>query len=156
MVANWTTDYEAFWGGLFISPDSRVGTSVGNSILWGNSVGGLVGMTAYQINYSPMPTYSIVEGGLAVGFGNTSTDPQFVNDTGFLGDPLLADYSLLPTSPAVDSGSNALLAIGNPRDLQETRRRFDELTVADTGFGIAPLVDRGALEYSETIGRYYC
>ncbi len=117
------------------------GTStISNCILWQNTGPG--GMTsANQLTNSGGSTtvsYSIAQGGLA-GTGNLNTDPLFV-------DAPTRNFQLQLTSPAIDSGSNAMVPAGTILDLASAPRFVDLPTVVDTGAGIAPIVDRGAFE----------
>jgi hypothetical protein len=117
------------------------GTStLGNCILWGNTGPG--GATsANQISNgggTTNATYCIVQGGYT-GTGNTSGDPLFVNAAGL-------DFSVQDASPAIDSGSNALVPAGTTTDIAGLPRFVDVPTVTDTGSGTAPMVDRGAYE----------
>jgi hypothetical protein len=76
-------------------------------------------------------TWSIVEGGWP-GTGNSAADPLFANAAG-------GDWSLLPGSPAVDTG-DAMDGVGG-FDLAGTPRRLDGL------LDVGSEVDRGALEF---------
>jgi hypothetical protein len=112
-----------------------------NCVFWGNSGPG--GATAAnQVNAgggTNLVQYSVVQGGFA-GTGNAATDPLFVSaGTG--------NYALQAASPAVDAGSNTLVAtLGMTADLAGAVRFVDIAAVADTGVGPAPVVDRGAFE----------
>ncbi|MFM1803613.1 MAG: hypothetical protein RL136_492 [Planctomycetota bacterium] len=115
-------------------------SSIGNSILWGNTGPG--GTTlANQITNSGGTTsvnYSIVQGGYA-GTANLSSNPLFV-------DLAAGDLHLAAGSPAIDSGSNMLVPTGVNTDLDRLPRFADDPNVPNTGVGIAPIVDRGAYE----------
>jgi hypothetical protein len=94
--------------------------------------------------------------------GNVAGDPLFVDADGPDADPTTTadnDYRLGAGSPCVDAGDNGALPAdvldldgdGNalepvPLDLGGNPRRVDDPAVADTGAGVAPLVDMGALE----------
>jgi CSLREA domain-containing protein/uncharacterized repeat protein (TIGR01451 family) len=57
------------------------------------------------------------------------------------------DLNLIPTSSQIDSGNNnATYLSGVTTDLESKPRFMDVTTVADTGEGTAPIVDRGAFE----------
>lgn len=107
---------------------SPVETLVGNSIFSENQKGNLLGIEESDV------------------FNNLIADGQFQGVNGNLsGDPLMADpwnrfFSLLSTSPAIDSGDN-LLSMG-PRDLYSQQRIVD-----GSGDGVAA-ADLGALEYA--------
>jgi hypothetical protein len=115
-------------------------STVANCVLWGNTGPG--GTTAAnQLTNSGGTTnvsYSIVQGGFT-GTGNANLDPQFVNQAS-------GDFRLQPTSPAIDAGSNSLVPTGTVIDMDGLPRFIDIPTVADTGVGSAPIVDRGAFE----------
>lgn len=117
------------------------GTSTfGNCIIWNNTgPGGTV--VANQISNSggtTTATYSVVQGTYA-GTGNLATDPLFANAAG-------QDFRLQATSPAIDSGSNALVPAGTTTDYAGLARFVDVPAVVDAGAGTAPIVDRGAHE----------
>lgn len=86
---------------------------------------------------SPNIQYSIIQGGFT-GTGNSIDDPRFISSPSFTAAPFTnGDYSLMPCSPAINSGLNGFVnpvivptdIIGNTRILQTT-------------------VDRGAYEYA--------
>jgi hypothetical protein len=56
------------------------------------------------------------------------------------------DFRLQAASPAIDSGSNSMVPAGVTTDFDLNPRFVNDPTVADTGAGTAPLVDRGAYE----------
>jgi hypothetical protein len=117
------------------------GTStVVNSILWGNTGPG--GTTvANQITNSGGATntsYSIVQGGYA-GTLNINADPIFVATAS-------GNLRLSPGSPAIDSGINSFVPTGTTTDFDGNPRFRNDPTVADSGNGTAPIVDRGAFE----------
>jgi parallel beta-helix repeat protein len=93
-------------------------------------------------------TYSCIQGGLA-GVGNLNTDPLFVNGAG-------GDLRLSPLSPFTDSGSNAQIPAGTTTDFAGLPRQADNPAVADTGSGVAPLVDMGAHELPNTLYTAFC
>jgi hypothetical protein len=132
-------------GGL---ANSGASASIVNCIFWDNSGTGGAQSAATQISPGTPATYSIVEFGLA-GTGNLSVDPQFV-------DVATRDFALLPTSPAIDAGNNAGVPAMIVGDFLAARRFFDEPSVADTGLGLAPIVDIGAHEYTTNIGAVFC
>lgn len=86
----------------------------------------------------PSVAFSLVAGGVA-GTGNIDGDPLFV-------DASQGDYRLSLASPAIDAGSNDLIALDESLDLVGAIRRSDVPTVEDTGVGAAPVVDMGAFE----------
>ncbi len=121
--------------------------TVVNCILWDNEGPGGSQTSANQISGST-PTYSIVEGGNP-GTGNVATDPMFSA-------PLTGDYSLMANSPAIDAGSNNGVANGTTVDIRFGRRFVDMPMVPDTGQGMAPIVDMGAWEFTDSPGTFYC
>ncbi|MFM7261749.1 MAG: choice-of-anchor Q domain-containing protein, partial [bacterium] len=134
IVANSATSLA---GGIINTSGS---STFSNCILWANNGPG--GTTAAnQIAASGgtnTTSYSIVQGGIT-GTANLSTDPLFVNQSS-------RDFRLQPSSPAIDSGSNSTVPAGTTVDFDRAARFVDDPTVADTGAGTAPIVDRGAFE----------
>ncbi|MEZ6015106.1 MAG: right-handed parallel beta-helix repeat-containing protein [Planctomycetota bacterium] len=122
--------------------------SVINCIFWDNSAAGGAQTSAAQVSAGTSVTYSIVEFGYT-GAGNVALDPQ-------LTDVATRDFSLLPTSPAIDAGNNSGVPAGIMGDFLGRRRMFDAPTVPDTGIGSAPVVDIGAHEYTTNIGAVFC
>ncbi|MBL9000111.1 MAG: right-handed parallel beta-helix repeat-containing protein [Phycisphaerae bacterium] len=122
--------------------------TMGNSILWGNSVvvpGGASVMDQQLRVFSGTRTVnrSCVQGltGQLGGSANISANP-------LLADAGAGDVRLLPGSACIDSGSNALLPAGADTDVYGNPRRADDPDTADTGVGTAPIVDRGAAEFT--------
>jgi hypothetical protein len=121
----------------------NTGTSVtiSNSIIYGNTGPGGSQAVAQQLNLgggSFNVTYSNVQGGFA-GAGNISAAPIFENQAG-------GDLRLASGSPGIDAGNNAAVVAGTTIDLAGLARFVDDPAVADTGAGVAPLVDLGAYE----------
>lgn len=121
-----------------------------NCILWQNtdSSGGGQAAQVGTFNSTTAVNYSIVQALTgSLGTGNSAADPLFVNVLGTDGLPGTEDddLALAPGSPARDSGDNtpvqAILT-----DLRGNARRREDLCVANTGVGTAPIVDRGAIE----------
>ncbi|MFM1823087.1 MAG: hypothetical protein RI967_1353 [Planctomycetota bacterium] len=159
-TATGTNGGGALWIGTSSAVTARNSTFVGNSatqlaggvrntggsstfsncILWANTGPG--GTTsANQISNGGGTTsvsYSTVQGGYT-GSGNLSTDPKFADQAG-------RDFHLDAGSPAIDSGANATVTTGTTTDFDGAPRFVDDPTVADTGAGTAPIVDRGAFE----------
>lgn len=123
------------------SPPAQV--QIHNSIAWGNLGSGalLSGSGFFTVSYSD------IEGGFA-GLGNIDVDPQFTGS-----------FALAIGSLAIDAGDNSRIPLdlldldsdGNTterlqRDLADARRRWNVLTIPDTGSGGAPVVDMGAFE----------
>ena len=117
------------------------GTStIANCILWANTGPGGTSV-ANQLTSSGGTTtvsYSIVQGGFT-GTANINGNPMFV-------DQAARNFRLMPNSPAIDAGSNTLVPAGTTVDADGAARFVDDPTVADTGVGTAPIVDRGAYE----------
>ena len=141
-----------FSGNVATSVAGGVNTTSGgtlnayNCILWGNTGPG--GATAAnQVNAgggTNAVAACIVQGGFA-GTANLNVDPQFSGAAS-------GDYSLLSTSPAIDSGNNTYAPTGGMTiDLAGAARYWDIAGVADTGVGPAPIVDRGCFETVITV-----
>jgi hypothetical protein len=126
-----------------------------NCVLWGNSATSSGDQIA-NLTSTPTIYYSLVQGSGGSGSGwdtdlgtdgggNIDADPQFVDpdgadDTvGTLDDNLRLEGD----SPAVDAGDNGWLVATS--DLDYHVRRVD-MPRADTGSGVAPIVDMGAYE----------
>lgn len=130
-----------------------------NSIVWGNinNVG-----DAVQIFNIPVFTggttvgNSLIQGGQ---FGALDTDPLFLAPLTASATPSTAgDFQLSDDSPAIDAGANADVPADSfdvngdgdtsedAPDLAGNPRRVDDIAVADTGAGTAPIVDLGAFE----------
>jgi len=116
------------------------------SVSFCNVAGGIDGF--YLDTYYP-PT-------IEWGPGNIDVDPLFA-------DPNDGDFRLLPGSPCIDAGANALVppdyadldGDGNdwgltPFDLDYEGRFFDDPNTPDTGCGGTPVVDMGACEFGGT------
>jgi parallel beta-helix repeat protein len=133
-------------GGVLASGST---VSMANCIVWANTgTGGAQGATN-QLNGATFSVgYSIVLGG-AAGTGNLAFDPQFANAAG-------GDFRLLPTSPAIDAGSNAFVPATVSLDHYGSPRFADEPLVPDTGAGTAPVVDIGHHEYPAPRVESYC
>ncbi|HZN57215.1 MAG TPA: right-handed parallel beta-helix repeat-containing protein, partial [Planctomycetota bacterium] len=140
---------EELGGGLYHAGDGA--SVVTSSILWGNTSS--CGATATQIDSDkdpvPIVRYSCVQGGwtAASGEANIDADPAFLDGDGAddrLGtvddNPRLWGYS-----PAIDAGDDAVPE--EALDLDSNPRHFDAVATADTGKGVAPVIDMGAFEY---------
>jgi hypothetical protein len=140
---------EELGGGLYHAGDGA--SVVTSSILWGNTSS--CGATATQIDSDkdpvPIVRYSCVQGGWTAsnGEGNIDADPAFLDSDGAdnrLGtvddNPRLWGYSL-----AIDAGDDAVPE--ETLDLDRNPRYFDAIATADTGKGVAPVIDMGAFEY---------
>jgi hypothetical protein len=119
------------------------GTTVVNCIFWDNVGPGGAQNPSNQITLSTNVTYSIVEGGLA-GTGNLSADPGFA-------DGAAGDLRLVNASAAIDAGNTAALPALADLDIAGNVRVFDSPYVADTGAGLAPVVDIGAYEWVQGV-----
>ncbi|MEM9412009.1 MAG: dockerin type I domain-containing protein, partial [Planctomycetota bacterium] len=145
-------------GGDSFAATADANTSVVNSIIWDN--GSPMGITEGGDGSFSLE-FSIVEGGFP-GTGNIDQDPQFVDEFGpdglaGTGDE---DLSLQSTSPAIDAGDNLAVLLDDfdadededfterfPFDLLLNARFVDHPEVADTGNGLSPIVDMGAIEF---------
>lgn len=148
-------------GGVFVNLN---GLLVRNSILWGNGGGPNVerAQIAHSSSQPPSLSHCVLEGlNLHAGNANIDANPAFVDPQGADAIPgtLDDDFRLLSGSPAVDSGSNALLPTdlfdqdgdGDvlepwPFDHDGAPRIVDDPGTPDTGPGPSPHVDRGVYE----------
>lgn len=125
-----------------------------NSIVWGNSHGG-VGGAAAQYGVSPDATITFdhcnVEGIVPPGVGNLSADPIFIDPDGV--DNILGtmddNYRLAAGSPCNDAGRNDSLAATFLYDYDGYLRRLNDVLAPDTGTGSTPLIDLGPYEYGQ-------
>ncbi len=122
--------------------------SVANCIVWDNTGPGGAQNAVNQVAGTTNVTYSIVKGGFA-GTGNLNANPGFVNAPG-------NDYTLTSASPAIDAGNSTAMPVGFVLDLAGKSRFTDEPTVADTGAGVAPIVDIGAYEFPAPVITRFC
>jgi len=118
-------------GGLYNSGGSGSTTTITNCIFWGNAVsganGGAISLLAPNsvalrnsivygnksgINGSAVVSYSLVQGSSSTADGNIngSTNPLFR-------DAENGGFSLQPTSPAINAGSNSLIPAGITTDI---------------------------------------
>ncbi len=77
-------------------------------------------------------------------------DDAFGNDTGVptFADAANDDYRLAAGSLGIDAGDGTLVELNEiDIDLAGRPRRFDDQATADTGVGVAPIVDMGCYEY---------
>ena len=75
-----------------------------NCIIWGNNAGSIVNTSTSTTTIS----YSTIQGGYT-GTGNQNLDPLFVNAGN-------GDFHLLPCSPAIDAGNNAVVTASTDLD----------------------------------------
>lgn len=144
------------WGGA-ISDSANSPPTIRNAIFWGNNrnQGGDVG----QIfdtggNSTPIVSDSLLQSSMGSGPGvggerNNVADPLFVDADGAdnIAGTLDDDLRLQSESPAVDAGNNEVVPAATTTDLAGAPRFADHRNKADTGVGIAPIVDIGAYEY---------
>ncbi|MEO1718073.1 MAG: choice-of-anchor Q domain-containing protein, partial [Planctomycetota bacterium] len=88
-------------------------------------------------------SFNLINGGFtAPGTNNIQADPMFV-------DPSNGDYSLMPSSPAIDAGSTSLYLGPTLSDLAGNPRAQDDPDTADTGEAIVgAVIDMGAFEFT--------
>ncbi len=120
-----------------------------NSILWNNA--------GAQSNNGSIISYSNVQNGFT-GTGNINVDPLFKRNPsagtdGAWGtaDDDYGDLRLQTTSPSVDAGNNAAVPGGISTDFAGGPRFLDVPFKADTGLGVAPVVDMGAYEAAAVV-----
>ncbi len=124
--------------GPFMIEDLHDNVLIRNSIFWGNTVNTATTATGSQFTAGLDVSWSCIEGGWP-GTGNVSSDPKFLSAP-------LDDFRLGVPSPCIDSGDNTAVSAGVTTDLDGNLRFIDVVTIADTGNGIAPIVDMGAFE----------
>jgi len=140
-------------GGIVV--DSGI-LQISNSIVWGNShLSGDndVSQIWHTNSISPIQiTYSCVQNlhDDLVGSNNIILNPRFSDLLGPDGERISGDedFSLLATSPCIDSGNN-VDAVGS-LDLDGLARFIDDPFTVNTGIGTSEVVDMGAYEYSPT------
>jgi parallel beta-helix repeat protein len=136
-------------GGIFTDSDSQ--TTIINSVLWNNQdAAGTVESSQVTLNNAQVfLNHSCIQGltGTLGGTGNVAFDPEFVDENGADGVAGTGDEDLRlrDVSPCIDAGNNAAVTVG--ADVEQIPRRIDALSRADSGQGIAPLVDMGAYEF---------
>ncbi len=151
-------------GAIYNDPGSSI--RLGNSILWGDAAADGPELFTLEAG-SATASFSIIEGSSA-GDGNQSADPRFVRSpapgddgTWGTGDDILGDLHLRRDSPAIDAGDNDIVPTDTldldrdgvtseplPLDLDGEGRFADDPDRADTGHGVAPIVDIGAYEFT--------
>ena len=143
--------------GGFTSNRSQV--SIINSILWGNHPHLPSGDETAQFSESGVGvehtfTNSIVEGWTGLYTGSAmNADPMFA-------DTASGDFAITAMSPAIDASDNTLIPTDTPdfdndSDTSEplpidhlgNPRAIDDPDTADTGNGLAPIADIGAIEF---------
>ncbi|MFI5378808.1 MAG: SdrD B-like domain-containing protein [Tepidisphaerales bacterium] len=123
--------------------------SIANCILWGDTGGEIYDSDGFS---QPIVSYSDVQGGWS-GTGNIGANPQFLRNPSpgpdgvwGTGDDDYGDLRPGPVSPVVDAGDNLAVPAGVTTDINGNARFVDSPIVADTGNGVAPIVDMGAYE----------
>lgn len=166
-LSNCTLAYNnAGWvgGGIATDPPHVL---LRNSILWGNTHSFAADETAQVYHFDATHSdfqWTTVQGwtGAWGGVGNTGANPLFVDPDG--GDGVFGttddDLSLSASSPLIDSGANALVPsdvldldadanIAEPLPMDYFGgARFVDAPIADSGLGVAPIVDRGYAEFA--------
>ena len=129
--------------GLFIT--NRTLTTVRNTIIWGNTLGGIHERRVPEpLEAAPLAgdsssiSYCDVQDEVRPGPGNISADPLFLAPPG--------DLRPGVGSPVVDAGSNASVPPGVATDIDGLPRFMDDPSTPDTGVGTPPIVDMGAHE----------
>lgn len=155
-------------GGIYMTGGAD--DEIVNCILWGNTDAdpltntrqtqyfALDGTSTQTLNYDIVQGWNII-----TGTGNNGSNPLFVDANGPDNIVGTSDDNLhvqvVANSPAIDSGSNGDIPIDfadvdddgvllefTPLDLDGHNRRKDIASVADSGAGSAPIVDRGPYE----------
>ena len=123
--------------------------SVANSILWNNTDNrGNVGKS--QVS-SAQTRYCCIMNMLVAAPGDDPPDPAHfpgcIDAEPLFEAPAATDFHLQAGSPCIDAGDSAALPFAALRDLDGRFRFRDDPATPDTGPGIAPVVDMGALEF---------
>ncbi len=120
-----------------ISLAAGASVSVANSIVSGNTLGDLVGLSAGFVQYS-----LIGDGTLVSGSSNITGNPLFTN-------PDANDFTPAPGSPAINTGSNAATKL----PFLDYNQKFRVASLGSVpGDGV---VDMGAIEYGSTYPLVY-
>ncbi|MCA9250516.1 MAG: right-handed parallel beta-helix repeat-containing protein [Phycisphaerae bacterium] len=120
--------------------------TITNCVMWCSAFDQVV-----SLNSNPVVNHCVIQGGWdgAGGVGIIDAKPMFVNSSGV--DNVIGteddDLRLLPNSPAIDAGDNSAVPVDVLTDLDGHARFVDDVTTADTGVGVAPIVDVGAYEF---------
>jgi hypothetical protein len=152
--------------GVVVAAEPSSDVRIANTILWGNDTLGVADEDTQISQCFPVVSLArcLVQGwtGTLGGVGNAGDDPLFTDPDG--ADSILGTgddaFFLRRFSPAIDAGSNSLIppdaldldgdgitAEGIPFDVEGRERRADDIDIADSGSGNAPVVDIGALEF---------
>ena len=108
MTANSATD----WGGAIEAATSITAINLQNIICWGNECPNapeIIGIEYCQVTHSCIAGEEVVPG-----INNTNAEPLFIDPDGPDDDPATWEdnnYRLVPNSPCVDTGDNALLPL---------------------------------------------
>jgi hypothetical protein len=145
--------------------DTQSGSpTVTNSLFRGNVDAGGIHESSQIIGGNLTINYCSVQGwtGVLGGIGNNGADPLFVDALGLDGiaGTLDDDLRLSPGSPCIDAGDNAAVPPDAsdldddadtderiPYDLDLSARIVDDPNTADSGNGVALIVDMGAYEF---------
>ncbi len=123
-----------------------------NCIFWNNEDSGGVNEPAQIYDCQVTVHYSCIHGlsGAIPGEGNIGLNPIFIDPSGADGVVGTEDdnLALAHGSSCIDAADNGGLPPEITTDLDGNMRFVDDPYTADTGLGIAPIVDMGALEYA--------
>lgn len=136
-----------------IANDSN-GPTLHNCLLWENTAdfGNVEEQQVWNFAGQTMLRYCTLQGwtGALGGIGNNGSDPKLLDPAGrdqTIG-TLDDDVRLRPGSAAIDSGDSAAVPFALMSDYAGGPRRIDIPAIADAGAGPAPIVDRGAYEFT--------
>ncbi|MBX3381519.1 MAG: hypothetical protein KF805_15595 [Phycisphaeraceae bacterium] len=139
---------------LLIASGAGTKIDLHNSILWGNGAGGTMALSRVLLRQAGgviSPRFCTIQGwdGSIPGVSCDGLNPGFTDPLGADATLGTADDGLSPASgsPCIDAADNAALPAGEVTDALGLPRFRDDPLTPDSGAGISPIADRGALEF---------